>query len=171
MRRIEVVHLARLLSVDAVVSTPTRRAAIHFAHLIAWVALIREAGVATIGARFHGTLAVGAVVIVVVTMTYIVATFERRRMYDSAGASERIVCVDCNVFTIAFVSQMATKTTVGSDDVIIRIIGAIIFFVRSYFYTVNLSDNARAQLGCYVLLTSIRIDVGTCTAAVIFLGI
>ena len=48
--------LARLLSVDAVVSTPTRRAAIHFAHLIAWVALIREAGVATIGATVHETV-------------------------------------------------------------------------------------------------------------------
>ena len=66
---------------------------------------------------------------------------------------------------------MATKTSVGSDDVTIRIIGAIIFIVRSYFYTVNLSDNARAQRGCHVHLTSTSIDVGTCTAAVTYLGI
>ena len=66
---------------------------------------------------------------------------------------------------------MATKTTVGSDDTTTRIIGAIIFLVRSYFYTVNLTDNARAHLlGCHIHLNSTSIDVGTCTAAVIHLG-
>ena len=66
---------------------------------------------------------------------------------------------------------MTTKTTVGSNDVIIRIIGAIIFIVRSYFYTVNLSDNARAQPRCHILLNSTSIDVDTCTTALVLLGI
>ena len=56
MRLIELVPLARLFSVGAVVSTPTRRVAI-LALLVAWVARIREAGVATIGAAIHGTVA------------------------------------------------------------------------------------------------------------------
>ena len=74
LRCIEFVPLARLLSVGAVASTPTRRAAIGLALLVAWVATIRKAGVTTIGATEQGTLAVGAVVVVINTSVAMVGT-------------------------------------------------------------------------------------------------
>ena len=57
-----------------IIAARTSASAVVLAHLVAWVATIRKAGVTTIGATEQGTLAVGAVVVVINTSVAMVGT-------------------------------------------------------------------------------------------------